>query len=55
MDCKVNICPDTPSSATVDVFAVTVHTSPLYLEKRLEESEKVLNDYKEFQTLSMKL
>lgn len=43
---RVRICLYTPSSAAADLFASIVQTSTVDLEKRLEESEKVLNDYK---------
>lgn len=36
VDDRGNNCPETPSSATGDIFTVTVQTSPLELKKRLE-------------------
>lgn len=42
IDDRVIICPDTPSFTTVNVFGVTVITSPVELENRLEESPQVL-------------
>lgn len=51
-----NICPYTPSSVAGDVFSVSLHTSPVYFDKRFEDSEGFLNDYrKEFQTLTKNL
>lgn len=56
MGYSVSICSNTPSSTTRNFFSVTVYTSPLEVEKRLQESEKVLNGYnKEVQTLLMTL
>lgn len=41
---RVNIGLETPSYAAGDVIAVAVHTSLVDLEKRMEKSEKVLNE-----------
>lgn len=56
MNYRVRTCLKTPLSAACDLFAVTVHTSPVDLQKTLKESEKVQKYYKKkVETINKKL
>lgn len=46
VDGRDTICPETPSSAAGDFFDVTPNTLLVDFQKRLTESENVLNEYK---------